>query len=219
MNNDINSCGGLRRRALLRRGGGLVTLAATGACVPSLPGQGPAPRTFRLTPKSTFPADLPRVDWGLVVAEPTAEPSLDTSRIAVLTNGTAVDYIAMATWVDRAPTMVETLLVQSFRESGRIAAVGTNRERVRADYLLRSDLRAFQLARNDGTTMVRVRLDPALLALPRRELVASSSFSADVPPAAADIDAVVAAFDTALGRVLRDVVVWSLRTGRSPAAA
>jgi cholesterol transport system auxiliary component len=114
--------------------------------------------------------------------------------------------------------MVETLLVQSFRESGRIAAVGTNRERVRADYLLRSDLRAFQLARNNGTSTVRVRLDPALLALPRRELVASASFAANVPPAATEIDAVVTAFDTALGRVLRDVVAWTLRTGRSPAA-
>jgi cholesterol transport system auxiliary component len=214
----IDSSGGPPRRALLRRVGGLVGLAATLGCVPTLPGQGPAPRTFRLTPKSTFPADLPRADWGLAVAEPTAEPSLDTSRIAVLTNGTGVDYIAMATWADRAPTMVEVLLVQSFRESGKIAAVGSNRDRVRADYLLRSDLRAFQLQRNTGTSTVRVRLDPTLLTLPRRELVASGRFSADVAPAAADIDTVVAAFDTALGRVLRDVVVWSLRTGRSPAA-
>jgi cholesterol transport system auxiliary component len=204
-----------RRRVLLR---GLAATAGAvvgaTACVPKLPGQGAGPRTFRLTPKTTFPADLPRVAWSLAVAEPTAEQALDTTRIAVLTGGTAVDYVAQATWVDRAPAMVQALIVQSFQASGAVAAVGTDRDRLRAQYLLRSELRAFQLNRGgDGAGTVRVRLDPTLLRLPRREPVGRTSLAAEVAPDAPGTDAAIAAFDAALGKMLRELVAWTLRTG------
>ena len=208
-----------RRRVLLLGAAAAGTAAAAAACVPDLPGRGPGPRTFRLTPKNTFPADLPRVAWSLAVAEPTAEQALDTTRIAVLTGGTAVDYVAQATWVDRAPAMVQALIVQSFQGSGAVAAVGTDRDRLRAQYLLRSELRAFQLNRGgDGAGTARVRLDPTLLRLPRREPVGRTSLAAEVPPDAPGTDATIAAFDTALGKVLRELVAWTLRTGESAAA-
>lgn len=192
-----------------------MAVLAVAGCASVLPGQGPAPRTFRLTPKSTFAADLPSADWSLAVAEPTAEPTLDTNRIAVVSSGTAVDYVALALWVDRAPAMVQALIVQSFQSSGRLAQVGTDRDRLRPQYLLRSELRAFQLNRNGGQQLVRVRLDASLLRMPRRDLVARETFAADLPPAGAGVDAVVATFDEALGRVLKELVAWSLRTGRS----
>ncbi|HEX6011357.1 MAG TPA: ABC-type transport auxiliary lipoprotein family protein [Geminicoccaceae bacterium] len=202
-------------RGLAATAGAIVAAA----CVPELPGRGPGPRTFRLTPKTTFPPDLPRVAWSLAVAEPTAEQALDTTRIAVLTGGTAVDYVARATWVDRAPAMVQALIVQSFQASSTVAAVGTDRDRLRAQYLLRSELRAFQLNRGgDGAGTVRVRLDPTLLRLPRREPVGRTSLAAEVAPDAAGTDATIAAFDTALGKVLRELVAWTLRTGESAAA-
>ena len=195
----------------------LAALASAGTLAACVPGQGPAPRTFRLTPKNTYPADLPHVNWSLAVAEPTSEPALDTTRLAVVSDGTAVDYVALANWVDRGPAMVQALLVQSFQGSGRIEAVGTDRDRLRAQYLLRSDLRAFQLNRNGGGVVVRVRLDPILLRLPRREMVAKKSFAADVVPDGQGVDPAVAAFDAALGSVLKQTVIWTLRTGQSVA--
>ena len=143
----------LGRRLLL----GQALAAAAAGCVPSCPGKGPAPRTFRVTPKYTFDPDLPAAKWSLAVAEPVAERTLDTDRIAVVTNGIGVDYVALAFWVDRAPAMVQTLIVQSFRNSGRVDQVGTNRDRVRPDFQLVSDLRAFQLNRGgSGSDVVRV---------------------------------------------------------------
>jgi cholesterol transport system auxiliary component len=195
----------------------LAALASAGVLAACVPGQGPAPRTFRLTPKNTYPADLPHVNWSLAVAEPTSEPALDTTRLAVVSDGTAVDYVALANWVDRGPAMVQALLVQSFQGSGRIEVVGTDRDRLRAQYLLRSDLRAFQLNRNGSGTVVRVRLDPALLRLPRREIVGRESFAANMVPEAKGVDAVVAAFDAALGSVLKQTVMWTLRTGQNVA--
>jgi cholesterol transport system auxiliary component len=201
-----------RRQVLLAA---VASISTLGACVSSLPGQGPAPRTFRLTPKNTYPADLPHVNWSLAVAEPTSEPALDTTRIPVVSDGIAVDYVALAGWVDRGPAMVQALLVQSFQGSGRIETVGTDRDRLRAQYLLRSDLRAFQLNRNGSDAVVRVRLDPTLLRLPRREVVARESFAANVPPEGQGVDPVIAAFDAALGSVLKQTVMWALRTGQS----
>ena len=198
------------RRGLLLAAAGTLT-----GCVSALPGQGPPPRSFRLTPKTTFPDDVPHVNWSLAVAEPTAEQTLDTTRIAVVTDGIGVDYVALANWVDRAPAMVQSLLVQSFLASGRIEAVGTDRDRLHAQYLLRSELRAFQLNRHNGDRAVRIRLDTSLLQLPRRENVGHHSFAAEVVPEGQGMDAVVTAFDIALGRVLRDSVVWTLRTGQS----
>ncbi len=198
------------RRGLLLSG---VSLLA--GCLPSLPGQGPAPKSFRLTPKTTFADDLPHVNWSLSIAEPSAEQTLDTTRIAVVSDGVGVDYVALANWVDRAPAMVQTLLVQSFAASGKIEAVGTDRDRVRAQFLLRSELRAFQINRINGDLIVRVRLDATLLRLPRREIAGRERFAAEALPDGQGTAAAVAAFDVALGRVLKDIVGWTLRTGQS----
>lgn len=186
-------------------------------CLPQLPGQGPQPRTFRVTPKYTFPDDLPKVGWTLAVAEPGSERTLDTTRIAVVTNGTSVDFVALAFWIDRAPSMIQTLIVQSFRNSGAISQVGTNRDRLRPEFLLVSELRAFQVNRGHGPDTVRVRLDAQMLKMPQRNSVARESFAAERVPEAAGLDATVLAFDEATGKVLKDLVVWGLRAGQSAA--
>ena len=200
-----------RRRDTLA---GLASALALGGCIPAFPLGGPDPRTFRVTPKYTFADDLPTVTWSLAVAEPSAERTLDTNRIAVVTNGTNVDYVALAFWIDRAPSMLQTLIVQSFRNSGRIAQVGTTRDRLRADFLLTSDLRAFQLNRGNGQDQIRVRLDVQLLRMPQRDPVGSESIAADWVPAGSGVDAAVGAFDEATGRVLKDLVAWTLRSGQ-----
>ena len=48
---------------------------------------GPVPDLYNLTPKSTYPDSIPRVDWQLVIEEPIAAGGLDSSRIAPQTQG------------------------------------------------------------------------------------------------------------------------------------
>ena len=52
-----------------------------GACEQLVPGQGPPPILYRLTPKSTFRSDLPKVRWQLVLELPLANAGLSTTRI------------------------------------------------------------------------------------------------------------------------------------------
>src|SRR5688500_10978967 len=125
----------VRRRQLLCVGMSLPALIVAGC---QLPGAGPPPREFRVTQKSTFPEDLPHVDWSLVVERPNASRSIDTPRMA-RTRGVEIEYYAGATWIDRPPVMIEPLIIQSFRSSGAIDVVVDVRSNIRPDFVLQTD--------------------------------------------------------------------------------
>ncbi len=202
------------RRHVLRGGllaGGLLLAG----CTP-LPRPGPPPRVFRPTPKTSFPEGLPEVDWALAVSEPLAERALDTDRIALLRDGTEIAYFAGAVWSDRVPALIQILLVQSFLASGAIAAVGTDRDPLRPDYLLRSVLTAFQVRETAARRRSAVvALAATLLRMPRRRVVASERFRAELPITERRMEAVVTAFDEALGKVLKRTVLWTLHVGEA----
>ncbi|CAN0362011.1 unnamed protein product [Phaeothamnion confervicola] len=199
-------------RDLARRGFLGLGTGALAAC--ALPGGGEPPKLFTLTPKSTFAPDLPRADWQLAIEAPVAPGGIDTTKIAVQRTPLTLDYFARAAWTDTAPRMVQTLLLESFENTGKLVAVGRESSSLRPDYLLKVDLREFQAEFRGGPTPVaRVRLSVRLVRLPERNVVASFAHEAIEPAAGPDIDKVVAAFDDALGSVLRRVAEWTLRTG------
>jgi cholesterol transport system auxiliary component len=200
----------LFRRQLLRAGVALpLTLASC-----QLPGAGPPPREFRVTPKTTFDENLPRVDWALVVDRPDTDPSFDTRRIA-RTSGVEVEYYADATWVDRPPAMIEPMIIQSFRNSGAIEVVAGRRSDVRPDFMLQTTITAFQSQPSEsGPFEARVVISASLMAMPRRRVVGTTEIGRSVPAVAATLDATAAAFDDALGKVLKRLVEWTLVTGQ-----
>ena len=201
----------LCRRRLIRIGVQLPLLAIA-AC--QLPGQGPPPREFRVTPKTTFPEGLPKVDWSLVVDRPTIEPSIDTARIA-RTSGVEVEYYADATWVDRPAAMIEPLMIQSFQNSGAIEVVASRRADVRADFMLQTNIGAFQAQQTaSGPPEARVVISARLVRTPQRKVVGTTEIGRSVPAAAADLPAIAAALDDALGKVLKRLVEWTLVTGQ-----
>jgi cholesterol transport system auxiliary component len=201
----------LFRRQLLRAGAALPLLALA-SC--QLPGSGPPPREFRVTPKTTFDENLPQVDWALVVDRPNSDPAFDTTRIA-RTSGVEVEYYADATWVDRPPAMIEPMIIQSFRNSGAIKVVAGRRSDVRPDFMLQTTIAAFQSQLTDpGQSEARVVISASLMAMPRRQVVGTTEIGRSVPAQAATLDAIAAAFDDALGKVLKRLVEWTLVTGQ-----
>jgi cholesterol transport system auxiliary component len=185
-----------------------------------LPGGGEPPKLFTLTPKSTFAPDLPRADWQLAIEAPVAPGGIDTTRIAVQRTPLTLDYFARAQWTDTAPRMVQTLLLESFENTGKLVAVGRESSSLRPDYLLKVDLREFQAEFRAAGPVARVRISARLVRLPERSVVASFTHEAVEPAASREIEQIVAAFDDALGAVLRRVAEWALRTGtaRGPRA-
>jgi cholesterol transport system auxiliary component len=204
------------RRALLRFGAALPLLGLGAGC--QLPGSSPAPRAFRVTAKTTFADDLPEVDWSLAVDRPTILTAIDSARIARL-SGVEVEYYAGAAWVDRPAAMIEPLLIASFRNSGAIGVVVDRRSEVRPDFLLQTNIAAFQAEPNEsGPPLARVVISATLLNMPRREVVGTTEIGHTVVAPADDLAAIAAAIDEALGRVLEELVEWTLTTGQATVA-
>lgn len=194
------------RRALLSA----ALLAPLAGC--NLPGSGPPPNLYTLTPKNTFDPNLPQVGRQLLIEQPTAAAGLNTPRIAAMRGPFNLDYFAGVAWTDRAPAMVHNLLIESFENSKRIVAVGRENYGLRADFLLLTELREFQIEMlPDDRSQAHVRLNAKLVQMPRRNIVGSDSFDVTLPAASNRFPDQIAAFDEALGRVLRHVVEWSLR--------
>lgn len=213
------------KRALSRARGARPTLAMAvlflllGGCALLSAGGGPPVRLFTPHPKTSFAPDLPKVDWQLAIDPPIAPASLDTVRIAVQKTPLELDYYANAAWADRVPSMVQTLLAASFENSGKIVGVGRMSATIRADFTLRTDIRDFEVQGDAAHPAARVRIVSKLIKMPEREIVADDTCDYDQPAAAGTLDAIVEAYNDVLGRCMRRIVEWTLRTGDRVKAA
>ena len=112
--------------------------------------------------------------------------------------------------------MVQTLVVESFENSKKIVAVGRESLGLRADFVLKLELREFQSEYAAGENPnVHVRINAKLVKMPQRTIIGSQSFEATVGASADRIEDIVGAFDSALGKTLKDLVGWTLKTGKS----
>lgn len=171
---------------------------------------------FNLTPKSTFDPTLPRLRQQIVVAEPTATAAVSTDRIAVLPSPLQVEYLPGVRWVDRAPVIIQALLIESYENSGKVDAVGRSEVSLRADYLIVTDVREFQARVPSQPTLddrlqVQVRLNIKLVNADLDRIIASRSFEEIVEAESDETLDIAEAFDEALGDVMRDAVEWSVR--------
>jgi len=193
----------------------LAAIFLASACSGSfLPGQAPPPKLFDLTPKSTFDADLPQVKWQLLVETPIAAAGINTSRIALKRSQTTLDYFAGAEWTDRAPALVQTLMIESFENTGKIISVGRETVALRSDYSLKIELREFQAEYYDGEESppkINVRINAKLVLMPDRIIMASETYGFEIQSESNTLEDIVLAFNEALGKVLKRVVGWTLR--------
>ena len=191
----------------------LVVALAAAACQGLIPGASrDAPRLYELTPKSTFDPALPRVRSQLVVEVPDSASGLQTSRIAVKQKPTTLDYYARSEWTDLAPRLVQTKIIESFENSGKIVSVGREGSGLRSDYVLKSELRHFEAQLYESEKpLIRIVVNVKLVRMPAREIVANRSFERTWPVESANIDQLVAGFDEALGAVMKRIVEWTIR--------
>ena len=191
----------------------LSALALTGCALPDF-GSGPPPDLYVLSPKSTFAEGIPNVTWQLVVEEPSTARGIDTDRIAIAPSHLEVKYFGGARWADRAPRMVQQLLIQSFENSKKIVSVGRQSIGLRSDFVLKVELREFQAEKSpEGGTVVRVRLNLKLVRPVLGQIIASQSFESVKPATSENVPDIVQSFDDAVGAVLKRSVAWTLNAG------
>lgn len=204
------------RTAAPSRRTALVALAALplAACTIVPGANGPPPRLFVLSPKSTFPPDLPRTEWQLGVDVPVASAALNTARIAVRQQPLSIEYYEQANWIDTAPHMVQMLIIESFENSGKVPAVAQSSAALREDFSILSELRQFRAEYHgpDSPPTVHVQLNAKLVQMPQRIIVGSTRIERRIAAPGMRLEDVVLGFDDALGKVLRELVIWTLKT-------
>lgn len=148
----------------------------------------------------------------LLVEMPTAPGGLDTDRILVKPGPLQVQYLPGARWIDPAPVMVQSVVVEAIANARLVRFVSTSSGTVFPDYTLLIDLRDFQAEIGPlGGPPIRVivRMDVSMVRDVDREIVATRRIEAFASPSAEDAPGIVAAFDTAMQRALQDLLAWT----------
>jgi cholesterol transport system auxiliary component len=171
---------------------------------------------YLLTPKSTFDPNLPKLEEQIVVAEPTATAAVSNDRITVQPTPLEVRFLPGVRWVDRAPLIVQSLLIESYENSGKVEAVGPSAIGLRAEYVIVPDIREFQArlppdAPPNAPLEAHVGINIKIVNEEFDRIIASRSFERFRTSESDAPEDIVFAFDGALGAVMKDIVEWSVR--------
>lgn len=158
------------------------------------------------------------VDWQLQVALPQASSALDSPRIAVMPRPGVLEVYPAARWRDPAPRLVRSLVVEAFDLSGRIGGVSGANTGLSADYALAIDLRDFQAEVGADGTRAAIRLQARLFDLRGNRIIATRAFDETAPAANSDVASVVEAFESALARLMPELVNWTIDSGNAARA-
>ncbi|HEX9474302.1 MAG TPA: ABC-type transport auxiliary lipoprotein family protein [Steroidobacteraceae bacterium] len=143
----------------------------------------------------------------LQVLRPIAAPGLDSERIAVVRNVSQLDYYAASRWPAPLPEVLQSLAVSALRASGQFRAVQSEGAAFAADEVLQLEIRRCQAEYNGGgDAVVRVQLVATLGRRADRSLVASVSAESVAPVAENRLQAVIAAYRSAVGEALGQLV-------------
>nr|WP_091941510.1 ABC-type transport auxiliary lipoprotein family protein [Methylorubrum salsuginis] len=180
---------------------GLAMLAALGGCG----GGGATPLTFDL---AALPGQ-PRAGGtarSVVVSEPVGLQPMEADRIIVRERGGSLSFLGGGQWADRLPRLVQTRIIQSLENTGRLRSVSRPGDKVPSDYLLVSEIREFDIDSGSGEAVVD--LSAKLIAEGSGRVVNARVFTARVPVPKVDPQTAATGLDAALSQVLGDLVRW-----------
>jgi cholesterol transport system auxiliary component len=197
--------------------------ALAAACFGGLKNEVQAPNIDRIDSPSlpagaTLPADLS------VVVERTA-PGLDVDRIAGRWPGRRLDYLAGARWADGLALLLQSALVESFQDSGRLRSVQGDVGRFRSTHALVIEVRRFEADYTAGAVpLAQVELAVTVGRLSDARVL--SSFTVQASEAAPENrqTAVVAALEAAFAKAAGEVALKSFAAietdaSKAPAAS
>ena len=167
-----------------------------------------APQVYTLEP-APAPA-TPAASVGAVagsatvrVLRPLAAPGLDTDRIALVREVQRLDYYAASRWPAALPDLLHSLAIDAVRAAGRFRAVQPDATAFAADDVLQIEIRRCQAEyAADGSLVVHVQLLATLGRQNDRTLLASFTAESSRSVGTNRMQAVVAAFQAAVGDAL-----------------
>ena len=197
-----------KRLTLVRSLVATLMVAGTAGC--AVLGGGPPPREiFTLSAPTSFPQTIGSSRAQILVPVPRAVAALNTDNIAVVSDGTRINYFGGVAWSDRMPRLFQAKLVEAFENTGRVRAVGLPGEGLLIDFQLATDIRAFQLDVN-GARKATIEFSAKIINDRNGRVVATKTISTQAPAASDSAEDAVAAMNSALDAALTEVLGWTL---------
>ncbi|WP_310541806.1 ABC-type transport auxiliary lipoprotein family protein [Phenylobacterium sp.] len=208
-----------RLQRLIRLSAVALTAVALSGCISLFPKSKPA-NLYRFDYIMPAEAASPRAAsdrFGVLKLSNEFNKAASGDRIMTVTAGSDVAYIAEARWVSPASVLFDEAVSRAFDQDGRSARLISRGEIGQSDYVLKLDVRDFQVnyAAPKGRPSVVVNVHAVLTRSADRSVAAERTFSQTV---AADDDrqaAIVRAFTVAVSGVLRDLVEWTSSLGKA----
>lgn len=197
-----------------------VSLSGCSGLLPDLAGKPPALYEIAGLKSAALPetmraefAALPDISaQQMLVDLPLASAGIDTPRVALVRADGSMGYYRDVSWTDRAPAMLQTAMIEAIEATGKLPALGRDNVGLRADYLLKTELGAFEARYTaDGMPVVQVRLRAKLIVMPARRIVGSQNFTAEVPSARDDMQMIFTAYQQASDNILKDMAYWVVK--------
>ena len=208
-----------RLQRLIRLSAVALTAVALSGCISLFPKSKPA-NLYRFDYVMPAGAAAPRATserFGVLKLSTEFNKAAGGDRIMTVTGGAEVAYIAEARWVSPASVLFDEAVSRAFDQDGRSARLISRGEVGQSDYVLKLDVRDFQVtyAAPKGRPSVVVNVHAVLTRSADRSVAAERTFSQTV---AADDDrqaAIVRAFTVAVSGVLRDLAEWTSSLGKA----
>jgi cholesterol transport system auxiliary component len=122
-----------------------------------------------------------------------------------------LDYIAGARWAESLPALLQSALVESFQDSGRLRSVQGDMGRFRATHSLVIEVRRFEADyAAGGLPVAQVEFAATLGRLSDRQVLASFTAATSESAAENRQSSVVAALNAAFGRAAADMAARAL---------
>lgn len=145
----------------------------------------------------------------LGIGRPQASLVLDSTRIAVVPQGSEISSYKGARWSDPAPALLRDRLLEAFQADGRFAALSSAEQHLQSDFVLAGNLLAFQSEYRDGKPEVVIRFDARLVRADTQRVTASRSFVVRQSSRTVEVPAVVDAFGQASNQLAGQLVEWT----------
>ncbi len=182
----------------------------------SILGSKTPPTIYAPDPHVVADPSWPTVKWQLALAHPDAARMVDTLRIAVRPTPGELEVYQDASWAKTPSEQIESTILRTLEDSGKIPAVARQGSGIAADYTLLTEVRRFEADyAGNAVPAATIEVTVKLLHATDQDIVASQTFLQAVPASGTSTAAVAQAFGTSLGAITHDIAGWTLNTGNA----
>ncbi len=167
------------------------------------------PAAYDLQPATNFTHHGRAARGQLIIAEPAALARYDSEKMGGRPNPAEAAQLGDAQWQDRLPKLMQARILQSFENASRLRAVGRPADKIATDFVLVTEVRAFEISVTDGSAVVEVA---AKIVRERTgRIMAARVFRVAVATTATQGAPAIAALNDAFAKVQRELVLWAAR--------